>query len=182
MKHMVADQSFSSLAEALQGLEIPVSISDSLALIEVPYVSFEGYEQKGQLVIHQNLAEEVTALFQELYKQWFPIYKMVPLVAYGWDDVASMADNNTSAFNYRHIIATDLLSNHALGRAIDINPLQNPYYARNGKVYPAGAVHDPTVPGTLHKDSSAVTLFKEKGWTWLGDRDTYKDYQHFEKL
>ncbi|MDQ1299631.1 MAG: peptidoglycan LD-endopeptidase CwlK [Patescibacteria group bacterium] len=179
---MLPDQSLSSIYQALLGLDIPSSISDSLALIEVPYVTFDNREEKGQLVIHQELAEEVTALFEELYNQCFPINKMVPLVEYGWDDVASMADNNTSAFNYRKIIATDLLSNHALGRAIDINPLQNPYYALNGEVYPANAIHDPSVPGTLHRDSAAVFLFKEKGWTWLGDRDTYKDYQHFEKL
>lgn len=182
MKPMLPGQSFFSLDEALSGLEIPAPIRMSQVLIEVPYLSFGAHEQRGQLVVHQELAEEVITIFEELHKQRFPINKIVPLVAYGWDDIASMEDNNTSAFNYRHIIATDLLSNHSLGRAIDINPLQNPYYALNGEVYPARAVYDPDEPGTLHKDSAAVSLFKEKGWNWLGDREKHKDYQHFEKL
>ncbi len=164
------------------GLEIPAAIRDTLALIEVPYVSFDAHEQQGQLVIHQELANEVISLFQDLYTHRFPIYKMVPVAAYGWNDVASMEDNNTSAFNYRHIIGTGLLSNHSLGRAIDINPLQNPYYALDGNVYPAHAIHDLAVPGTLYADSVAVSLFKEKGWTWIGDRKEHKDYQHFEKI
>ena len=179
---MLTDQHFSSLNEALNGLEIPARIRDTLALIEVPYISFKGTEEKGQLVIHTELAEEVFSLFQELYSHQFPIHRVVPVAAYGWDDLASMEDNNTSAFNYRQIIGTDLLSNHSLGRAIDINPLQNPYYALDGRVYPARAVHDLAKPGTLHKDSVAVSLFKEKGWVWLGEREEHKDYQHFEKI
>lgn len=40
----------------------------------------------------------------------------------------SMEDNNSSAFNYRPIEGTDRPSKHALGTAIDINTLYNPYY------------------------------------------------------
>ena len=173
---------FSSLDEALGGLVIPSEIRGVLALIDVPYVSFEQRDCVGQLVIHTNLAQEVGLLFEELHVRKFPIHKMVPVAAYNWDDEASMADNNTSAFNYRCIVDSDVLSNHSLGRAIDINPLQNPYHARNGNTYPPHAVHDPSAPGTLFADSDIVTLFKERGWIWLGDREDYKDYQHFEKV
>ena len=176
------ETTFSSLDDALGGLAIPPEIRGTLALIDVPYLSFEQRDCTGQLVIHADLAHEVAILFIELYKLKFPISKMVPIAAYGWDDEASMADNNPSAFNYRCIVGSDVLSNHSLGRAIDINPLQNPYYARNGNIYPPHAVHDLSIPGTLYADSDIVALFKGRGWTWLGDREDYKDYQHFEKV
>lgn len=172
---------YETLADALLGTEAPFEIVSELSLIEVPYIDFEGESQIGQLIIHQELCEETQSIFAELHKQQFPIHKMVPAAAYGWDDEASMADNNTSAFNYRAIIATDRLSNHSLGRAIDINPLLNPYFARNGKIYPRGASYEAQRLGTLTKNSSAVELFKRHGWIWLGERHENTDYQHFEK-
>lgn len=152
-----------------------------LTLIDVPYISFAGERCVGQLVVSADLAQEVQELFEALSKERFPIHKIVPIAAYAWDDEASMADNNTSAFNYRSPIGKNVLSNHAYGRAIDINPLQNPYYAVDGIIYPKGAVYDPKVPGTLVKNGLAVNLFREKGWRWLGERAENTDYQHFDK-
>jgi len=120
-------------------------------------------------------------IFGDLLKQEFPIDKMIPIAAYNWDDEASMQDNNTSAFNYRSIIATDTLSKHSFGRALDINPKLNPYYAYDGEVYPKGARYDSALPGTLVDGSSAVRTFTERGWQWLGSRERHQDYQHFEK-
>ena len=111
----------------------------------------------------------------------FPIHKVMPVVAYGWDDEASMANNNSSAFNYRVIMGTERLSNHSFGNAIDINPLQNPYFARNNRVYPAHARYQMEKPGTLVRHGAAVELFKSKGWLWGGDWTVPLDYQHFER-
>lgn len=38
-----------------------------------------------------------------------------------------MSDNNSSAFNFRYISYSTKLSKHALGLAVDINTLYNPY-------------------------------------------------------
>lgn len=172
---------YGSLAEALEGTTAPHQIISALALIDVPYIDFEGKSQKGQLVVHEALAEEIAEIFSKLHAAGFPIAKIVPIAAYDWDDEASMADNNTSAFNYREILGTGRLSNHSYGRAIDINPLLNPYHAYDGKVYPDGAAYVLDIPGTLAPDGLAVTIFKEYRWKWLGDRADNADYQHFEK-
>lgn len=173
---------YDSLADALAGTTAPLHIANSLALVHIPYIDFEGKSQTGQLVIHHELCDEVEAIFAALYAAKFPIQKMIPITAYGWDDEASMVDNNTSAFNYRQIIGTDRLSNHSYGRAIDINPLQNPYFAYDGKVYPTGAKYEKEAPGTIWADGLAAKIFKEYRWNWLGEREQNADYQHFEKV
>lgn len=168
-----------TLDEALAGKEIPKDISDKLTLIAVPFLSFEGEVCEGELVVHADLAEETKDIFNTLFEKRFLIERMVPVVMYGWDDDASMAANNSSAFNYRFIAGTDRLSNHSSGRAIDINPFQNPYTQRDGRVVPEGAQYDPSQPGTVTEDIAAV--FKAHGWQWGGDWQDRKDWQHFEK-
>ena len=170
-----------TLDEALTGKDIPEDIRKTLALITVPYVSFDGTYQSGELVVHHDCAPDLQEIFAELCAHGFPIEKIVPVNAYDWDDNASMADNNSSAFNYRFIACTDRLSNHSFGRAIDINPKLNPYTQRDGVVVPEGATHDPSVSGTITADSIVVQLFKERGWTWGGDWIDNRDWQHFEK-
>lgn len=172
---------YDSLADALAGTDAPFDIACSLVLLDVPYADAQGSHRTGQLVIHEDLAKEAEDIFKQLYAEKFPIHKMVPIVAYGWDDEASMADNNSSAFNYRKILGTERLSNHALGRALDINPLLNPYFAADGRTYPPDATYRPEIPGTITAEGSVVALFKEYGWAWGGDWIDRKDYQHFEK-
>src|SRR5690606_10520577 len=111
-----------TLEQALAGKEIPPHIKENLALVNVEYCSFENCERIGQLVIHHDLAEEVQVIFAEIKAARFPIEKMLPVSAYDWSDDASMEDNNSSAFNYRKIVGRENLSQHAFGRAIDINP------------------------------------------------------------
>ena len=47
--------------------------------------------------------------------------------AYGASDDRSMEADNTSAFNCRFVAGTSRWSEHAYGKAIDINPVENPY-------------------------------------------------------
>lgn len=170
-----------SLDDALAGSNAPKEILEKLSILDIPYIGFGGTGQVGQLVVHADLVSEVKEIFAELHEMAFPIERMVPVVAYGWDDDASMAANNSSAFNYRVIIGQARLSNHSLGRAIDINPMQNPYHAVDDKVYPAGASYVPGVLGTISPDSPIVEIFERRGWRWLGTRKENTDYQHFEK-
>ena len=102
------------------------------------------------------------------------------MVEYNWSDDKSMRDNNTSSFNYRFLSGSKVLSMHASGLAIDINPKQNPY-VKNGSNSPAGSIYELDENGTICPDSEIVRAFKEKGWTWGGDWKSLKDYQHFQK-
>jgi hypothetical protein len=168
-----------TLAEALAGKDIPEKIKNDLALVAVQYVSFDRGVCTGELVVHKDLAGEVTEIFEMLLKLEFPIEKIEPIAAYGWDDDASMAANNSSAFNYRTIAGTDRLSYHSYGRAIDINPLQNPYIQHDGKVVPPGARYDLAQPGTV--TPAIASVFTSLGWHWGGDWREHTDWQHFEK-
>ena len=91
-----------------------------------------------------------------------------------------MEANNTSAFNYRPVTGGTRLSNHAYGRAIDINTFLNPYI-KGDIVLPHGARYDPNIEGTFTSENPIVKTFIQLGWQWGGDWTDLKDYQHFEK-
>lgn len=169
-----------TLNQALDGEFVPDFIKNTLELVDVFYYSFDNKLHKGQLVIRKNLAKDIKEIFGEIRDSRFPINKVVPIIKYNWSDIASMEDNNTSAFNYRTVKSTKLISSHAKGTAIDINPLFNPQI-KHGKVLPPGIVYDPSKPGTLTAGSIVVRAFIKHGWQWGGHWQTTKDYQHFEK-
>jgi peptidoglycan LD-endopeptidase CwlK len=169
------------LSRAVEGTAAPRKVLDSLCLIDVFYCGFDGHRHKGQIVVHRDLAAELQGLFALMEQQKFPVAGVVPIVRFGWSDEASMAADNSSAFNYRLIAGTDRLSRHALGRAVDINPLENPAIHPDGRIAPAGAVRRPEKPGTFTKDHPVVQAFRDKGWRWGGDFTHIRDYHHFEK-
>lgn len=166
--------------EAVSGISIPQSILENLRLVDVYYYGFDDKLHKGQLVVHKNVVLDVIEIFELIRESRFPIDKVVPISKYGWSDESSIQDNNTSAFNYRFISGTRVISNHASGLAIDINPALNPYI-KNGISLPEKCVYDTTKAGTILSDSELVKEFKRRGWQWGGDWKSLKDYQHFEK-
>lgn len=157
---------------------------DELAYLQMRYVDFHGMTQVGEMIVHYSLAREVLEIFCELYKSGYQIEKMRLVDEYDADDERSMADNNSSAFNYRVVADTDMISMHGYGRAIDVNPLINPYIVGE-KVMPANAVQyvdrSKKFAHKIDHDDLCYKLFKARGWTWGGDWKTQKDYQHFYK-
>jgi hypothetical protein len=170
-----------TLKESLAGKDIPKEIKENLRLVDVYYYSFDNKLHKGQLVIDKDLENDIKWIFEMLKEKRFPIKRVIPVVKYHWSDDKSMKANNSSAFNYRLVANTNRFSNHSTGRAIDINPWQNPQII-DGAASPKRAVYNPKVKGTISKRSLIVRLFKERGWSWGGDWKTRADYQHFEKL
>lgn len=174
-------ESAMDFAEAVAGTTAPPEVLDCLRLIDVRYCGFDERRRQGQLVIHRELAGELQELFLLMERLRFPVTGAVPIVHFGWSDEASMAADNSSAFNYRPIAGTDRLSRHALGRAVDINPRENPAIYPDDRVAPAGAVRQPGKPGTFTRDHPVVRAFQEKGWRWGGEFTHIRDYHHFEK-
>ncbi len=185
MSSLIIDSNFASLKEATQNPPIPISskVYRTLTLLTVYYYSFDGKVHQGQLVVHRALKAELKKVFAKLFEMRFPIEKVIPVSVYGWDDEASMADNNSSAFNFRPIQRKKDLcwSEHAFGWALDLNPRINPFEDEQGVILPTGAIYDLSVPGTIAPDSEVVRLFLELGWTWGGNWISIKDYQHFQK-
>lgn len=168
--------------EAIQGTTAPKEIIDNLILLDVEYYSFDNKLHRGQLVIHKNLKDDIQHIFNLIKNKKFPIEKVIPIVKYNWSDDASMADNNTSAFNYRKVAGKNSLSNHSFGIAIDINPFQNPAIYSDGTISPKGASYNTKKAGTIDEKSFITIEFKKLGWTWGGDWNSLKDYQHFQKV
>jgi len=176
---LILDSEF-TLEEALNGQRIPASVKANLTLINVFYYGFDEKLHHGQLVLHKEVAEDVREIFEIIRQIQFPIEKVVPICEYKWSDEKSMQDNNSSSFNYRFISGSKILSKHASGLAIDLNPKQNPYI-KNGMPSPDGSIYDIDAEGTITADSRIVEEFKKRGWTWGGDWKSLKDYQHFQK-
>ncbi len=166
--------------EAVSGIDIPQKILNDLVLIEVEYYSFDKKLHRGQLLINKNLKDDIEEIFKIIKEIKFPVEKVIPVSHYRWSDEKSMLDNNTSAFNYRTVKGTKVLSAHSTGRAIDINPKLNPQIKRN-KVIPEGAKHNPEIDGTITLNSFLTKEFIKRGWQWGGTWRSTKDYQHFEK-
>ncbi len=156
-----------------------------LRRVEVNHIGFDGQSHRGELIVHEDLVPQVIEIFEQLYRLRYPIEKMRTVDRYpGADDELSMEDNNTSAFNCRGIPGTIQWSQHAYGRAIDLNPHVNPFIDSAGAVEPKNATayldRSRTDPGLLHDDDPAVHVFTDRGWRWGGFWRTPIDYQHFE--
>ena len=161
---------------------------DELRYVRIIHYDFQGQIQEGELVVNQKIAYPVMRAFYQLYKWEYPIERVRLVDDFDGDDEASMEANNTSAFNYRTVEGRDELSKHALGMAIDINPLMNPYVREDG-YFPKNATEylerDITLckgehkDKMIHKKDMAYKIFKRNGFLWGGDWEDCKDYQHF---
>lgn len=159
----------------------PVPMSD-LRLVRLLYWGFDREAHHGRLVVHHRVADEVARLFGRIYNVRFPIRRMRLVDRYGANDRASMEDDNTSAFNCRWRAGQPgVWSMHAFGKAIDINPVENPYISSGGYSPPnAGAYVDRSDErrGMIYHGDEVWWAFRNRGWEWGGDWD-YPDYQHF---
>lgn len=168
--------------DAIKGTTAPKEIIDSLVLLNVVYYSFDNKLHRGQLVVHKSVQKDITDVFELIRNERFPVAKSIPIVKYNWSDSASMANNNTSSFNYRKIAGTNRLSLHSYGLAVDINPFNNPVVYKDGRISPKGAKYNPKNAGTFTSACPIVQKFKELGWRWGGEFNSFKDYHHFDKI
>jgi hypothetical protein len=161
----------------------PVGLDD-LRLLRLTYIGFDGAVHGGRLVVHRDVAGPVLRAMRSLYRHRYPIRRMRLVDAYGADDHRSMNADNTSAFNCRFVAGQPgVWSQHAFGKAIDVNPIENPYVTGSGHVSPpAGAPYADRsrgAPGVIHRGDATVRAFTAIGWGWGGSWSWPKDYQHF---
>ena len=160
----------------------PVAPSE-LRRVRVAYWGFDGDRRLGIVVVHRDAAAAVVTVFRRLYRSRFPIRSVRPVSAYGGSDDASMAADNTSAFNCRRpdqINAPVLSSPHANGRAIDINPRENPWKDTRCSCWSPGraqAAREPG-PGKILQGGLVWRRFRQEGWVW--QNISVADYMHFD--
>lgn len=160
------------------GCPVPLA---HLRYLTVRYWGFDDITHQGELVVADSAVDGVIAVFGELYLARFPIYSMRLVDDYAADDDASMAADNTSAFNCREVTGGGEFSEHSTGLALDINPRENPYLA-GGRVLPASGsdfISRPRAPGVIHDGDAVVLAFAQIGWSWGGRWTDPIDYQHF---
>jgi hypothetical protein len=178
-----------------------------LVLLTVPYRNFAGQPAMGELVVAKSVGPLVVRIFTEIFEsETFRIERIERVDKHGnGSDAASMAANNTSAFNCRFVARTTRLSAHGLGIAVDINPVQNPWVKGDRIDPPAGqpfdsiakrqAAHDLGQQGIILAGDAVTSAFTSRrndrnervqrnsreGWRWGGDWSSPKDYQHFSE-
>lgn len=158
----------------------PVPLSD-LRYLRLSYHGFDGRRRTGELVVSAAVTGVVLTVFRTLYDQGFPIRSMRLVSDFNGSDDASMAADNTSAFNCRRITGGSSWSEHSYGDAVDINPRENPQESGGAVLPPAGAAFAgrPNAPGVIHPDDLVVRAFTAIGWTWGGSWSSPVDLQHF---
>ena len=144
----------------------------------------------GEMICNVRIADTVVSILRQLFDTRYPIQHMLLPDVYDADDEAQMRDNNSSCFCYRAIAGGTKLSKHALGLAIDINPLYNPYYKDRTDgtrfIQPATAAQycdrTQTFPYKIDHNDLCYRLFTQAGFEWGGDWTSCKDFQHFELI
>jgi D-alanyl-D-alanine carboxypeptidase len=179
--------------KSMQGVSwhsnMPCPKREALRLVQIPYVDFSGERKSGPLIVDASLADEVLKIFTEIAVDGsYRIERLQLVDAYGGNDFKSIEANNTSAFNCRLTTGAKTMSAHAKGRAIDLNPLINPYVDKKGTSHKKslGFVTSAqraasNAAGMIKADGLVVKTFKKYGWKWGGDWKSIKDYQHFSK-
>jgi hypothetical protein len=156
-----------------------------LRRVRLTYRGFDGEAHTGALVVNADAVADVRRIFARLYASRFPIRRMRTVDAYGADDNRSMAADNTSAFNCRYAVAPGprRWSAHAYGRAIDVNPLENPYLEGRRVLPPEGRAFLDRARarrGMAVAAGPLVRSFEASGWQWGGRWAGSPDYQHFQ--
>jgi hypothetical protein len=153
-----------------------------LRTIRLTYWGFDGRPHEGALIVRDRMANDVVTVFRRLYAARFPIRRMRLMSAYRGSDDASMAADNTSAFNCRFVKGMTRWSMHAYGEAIDVNTIENPYVQGSRVSPPAGRRYLDRAnhrPGMAVEGGVLVRAFDAVGWRWGGRWKSSKDYQHF---
>lgn len=166
----------------------PQILYDDLMYVHLLHYNFDGAVVPGEIICNKLIAQDIVDIFYELYLAGYQMEEISLIEKYDGDDELSMQANNTSCFNYRVVEGSTQLSKHAYGLAIDINPFYNPYvtFQSDGTVHyaPEGseiyADRSASFPYKIDETDLCYRLFTERGFTWGGNWNSVKDYQHFE--
>ena len=161
----------------------PVDRSE-LAWVRLAFWGFDDERHTGELLVNATVADDLVEVFRTLYEVRFPIEEM-RVTRHNELDAPPTGDGNTTGvFVCRPTVGATTFSQHAHGLAIDLNPFQNPYL-KGDLVLPElsssyldrGHVR----PGMVLPGDEVVAAFAAIGWSWGGDWQSLKDYQHFSQ-
>ena len=130
--------------------------------VEVPVWNLKNGKKvssRARIQVLNLLADEVKEIFTEIYNgpEKFPI-------------------KSVGGYNWR---PNGLKSLHSLGRAIDINPDENPQLSPDGVVLVGKKWEPYQNPYSITPEGDVVRAFTSRGWVW-GANYTRPDYMHFD--
>ena len=132
--------------------------------------------------MHRDVAADLVTVFRRLFAAGYPIERMRVTTLAERDAPPTGDGNTTGAFNCRPSVGATRWSEHAYGRAVDVNPFQNPY-VEGRLVLPELAVaytdRGRVLPGVITATGPVVRAFRAVGWTWGGGWRSPNDYMHF---
>ena len=155
-----------------------------LRRLRVAYWGFDGRAHAGALVVNADAVSDLVHVFARLYAARFPIRRMRPVDAYHGRDEPSLEARQHCGLQLpvRRGSGPKRWSAHAFGRAIDVNPVENPYL-EGGRVHPrrghAFLDRSRRRPGMAVRGGLLVRAFAGVGWAWGGRWAGSPDYQHF---
>ncbi len=155
---------------------------DHLRDVHVSFLNFSRHREVGELIVNRDAVPAVVAAFRWMYEHGALVRQMRLVDYLNGDDERSMRADNTSAFNCRLVPGTTVWSQHSFGRAVDVNPLENPEI-QHGVIDPPTARRfadrSQQLVGMIHRGDVVWTAFARVKWTWGGQWHSLKDYQHF---
>ena len=161
--------------------DCPVGLDD-LRYVTVAFWGFDGRPHTGELLVNADAAQDLVQVFRRLHDARFPIEEMRITRVDELDAHPTGDGNNTGSFVCRPSRGTTSWSDHAYGRAVDINPFHNPY-VKGDVVLPelASAYSDRLVerPGMILGGDVVTTSFADIGWGWGGNWRSSTDTMHF---
>lgn len=173
--------------------ENPYVALEDLRYLKLLHYNFNHELQVGELIVAADLQSDYIGIFTELFQAEYEIQSMyLPDKYWTGDptttDSASIDVNNSSCFMYRPATGSSKLSKHSYGRAIDINPQQNPYvsYTSGEPKWSHENANDyidrtTGLPHVITEQDICYQIFIKYGFTWGGAWTNIKDYQHFQK-
>ncbi|KRC88755.1 hypothetical protein ASE25_13055 [Terrabacter sp. Root85] len=150
--------------------------------VDVPYWGLDGKVHRGYVVVNADVARSTAKIFDALYAKRFPLHRVEGIENWGgWEWLASKA-NASTAMNCRkpsEANSSNAYSPHAWGRALDFNPVQNPYVNPHTGSWDPNPPPSASTPGTIRYGGVAWTVVTSFGWYWSGN-DSWHDYMHFD--
>jgi D-alanyl-D-alanine carboxypeptidase len=164
----------------------PVALSN-LRVLTVDHWGFDRRVHVGELVVHKDVAASLARVFRRLYVLKFPIRHMRFVDVYGPVRSRPADEDISGSFECRKAVpspcgtGTGNWSNHAYGKAVDLNPIENPYVG-------CGMTRDRASRRYMDRSRlrrgmvtpAVVRAFASIGWGWGGSwAGNTKDYMHF---
>jgi len=153
-----------------------------LAWLRVTFWGFDARRHTGELLVNAAVADDLDLVFRRLWDARFPLEQVIVVRSIDEEAPPTGDGNGTGSFVCRAVTGGSGFSQHAYGLAIDVNTFQNPYQSGDVVLPELASSYlrrDQVRPGMITADGPVVAAFREIGWSWGGDWNSLKDYQHF---